>query len=367
MNVVYAPDPTLTASAAGGASGQIALAEQRRFYDQLQEQQRQFDAGMQFRAEMAALEAHLQSRAQAQQAYQFDAGQQLRYDQLGAQLQLEQQQLAAQQEAQQQVTERALAGELGAMARQREANKVRVGLAQLGAIDDALSNREITRAQADEAYGQLQEMLGFDVSALGAIAERQQQEQMQVDAERQQQIVASAFEGLPGNVPSADRFISYDRDGNQYFDNSLLQREVEDRRAYQRAIEIAEAQAQVKLQTEQQKAQTTQQKELATQVIKPAYEGFAEYQADEARFQAEMAAWERKEAAAQEPQTIEVNGITVPNPKYAPNLDPKPVQPQANWYPGIPVYQDLQDPSLDLLPVGTPFRLLNGQVYIKEG
>lgn len=230
INVVYAPDPSLVAQGVAEASGGIAAAEQQRFYDQFHEQQRQFDQRQQLQMEMAALENSLSNRRLNQDAFQFgvsaqqnavarQADNQLQWQQLANNYDLQQQQLEAQQEASRQSTQRAMAGQFGAMARLKEQNKFKVGQSQMEAIDDAFQRREITPAQRDQAYKGLSDFFGFDVQTLPEVAAEQQAKAEQEQSKQMQANVDALMQGagVPPGIPYT-AFMAPDRNGQMQYD-----------------------------------------------------------------------------------------------------------------------------------------------------
>ena len=300
INIQYGVDPMLLARGVGQAAGQAATSEQQFRYDQLGENRRQFDTEMQYRADMAALQQAMQARQQAQQAYQFDAGRQLQYDEMGlraAQQQqalavnadLEQQRLDAQQAATEASTKRALAGEFGAMARQKAQQTFQLGLSQIEAVDESFRRREITPQQKQDAYRQIEQMLGVSPESLPAMAFEQQQEAAAAEVKQQQAMIASAFAGTEGGLPDVSAFMEPDRDGVPRFSPSLMWSEVKSRRETQVRKELeamgAQADAVKAKATEDDKQET----KVAT-IASKAYQGFADYQKD-------LAAWEASEGA----------------------------------------------------------------------
>lgn len=318
INVVYGVDPTLLASAVSSAAGSQAAAEQQRYYDQLDQQQGQFNARMGFDAQMAALEDDLRRRQMAQQSRQFNASQAMdaqrlamQYGQnqqdLAARFELEQQRIDAQNFASEQATRRALAGELGQTVRQREQQKFQAGLSQKNAIDDAFQRRQITTSQRNSLYGQLGDMYGFDVARLPEIAAEEQQAQAEAQQQQMQGTIANAFAEFGGDVPDMARFMTRDsRTGETFFDTSLLQSEVESRRNYKRLMETAQMNAAAKESAVQAKAVTE-----AHDALTESHRAYLDYEADRKQYESDLADWSTLETGKkpQPPNPVSYSGF----------------------------------------------------------
>lgn len=379
-NVIYAPSAEMLAASASGASATTAAADQQFRYDQLGEQQRQFDYAQMLRAEQIGLNDANARRSMALQANQFAQNNALQYNRLNADYMLTQQQMAeraayqqAEFEAQQQYAEQqtvaAFAREHGAAMRQRQDQNFKSFTTQLDAIQEAWRRGEIDDNQLQAAYSQLEQQSGFPVWLPDEMSRREMFQAQQEELQQYQNRISAAFSGVlqdGESAPDPSSFMVEGKDGRPVFSNDLMWSEVQDRRENARISGDKQAELQIKQQqalADQQMADQKQQQAALDKVVASAHKGAAKYGADVAKWEAEHAVWQaQKSRAAYRPETLE-NGA--PNPMYEPFDKPEPVKPQPGFYSDIPFFSTPDDPMLRMLPKGTPVRTPTGIRYVQ--
>lgn len=349
FNVVYDPAMTGLAQASASSSGGITRAEQQRFYDNLREQQRQFDLSLMQRADITGLGDLRQQQQMAQDAGQFNAQMQFNtqranFDALMTQQQMAEQahfrqaQLDQEKEANSQQTMRALAGEFGASARQRQSQDFENFQAQVKAGVDSWRKGEIDQSQFDQWRQRLEEKYGWPVDLPQRIATQQTQSQAIEEYDKNFWTIASAFKGLDtdeyGGLPEPDAFMSVNpRTGEAYFDSALMFKEVQSRRDYARMMKVESMRSQ---EDQAAKAQTESLKQI--KVRQEAERAYQRYANDLAQYASDVTEFDGEGKAPQKPSIYS--------------------------YSGIPVIGSPEE--RDMLPVGTPYVAPDGSIHTRK-
>lgn len=157
IRLVYQPNVAQSGDALFGSSAAIAGAEQDQFDRQLAEEQRRFDLGLDYNAQVQGLEDRLQRSALGQRSSQFSQELQFRQQQQQADVALAEQQQRLQFEEQ----ARLRYGQFSQEAQQRQQQQFQAGQAQQAAIIEARAAGLISDEQYQEAVPQWEQSFGM--------------------------------------------------------------------------------------------------------------------------------------------------------------------------------------------------------------
>jgi len=293
---------------------------QREFNSSFGEQQRQFDQGLQFKAQLAALQDYQQQRKLGQQQSQFDD-----------QLQFSRQKQAAEQARQQQLQAIQQRKDLQAVRQQKESRLYNQGLTAAQKVSDYLG--KLNPDQQQQVIGQWMDQYGTLFGGQFPFQSPPQQPQVQT-----REMAVQGLEQMPGMLPGeaaglVDAYGTTGPDGAFVVDRNKLgdaitkirmdreKRQADNQRAEDEARAALFKENQARLEAEQK----AQEKRQRAEQEKRQQQLQSQREASEAAYAAYQTAKRKADSAGDDFGEEQANGFNFPRPANQQEIDQLPL------------------------------------------